>query len=444
MQFPTQSDIALANLGTPTENYGLRTALLSGEGYGDTSAMDIFIHGRDYSVAMPASPTANIKPDTGVFRRHYYLLADNIFDGTTWVGRTAFVSADRLKTFMGALVGYPFIQIKSSKPTLFRHLPEPFRSGPPVSGQPAGGVAWQYNDYRGGLQANSPTLRFDFHCSGADVLRGISEGGNADNSAAATWNTNTMSSIWKPSTPGTFNYPTEAYPVYEIMVTYERLPYDVMLRTDKCFGGEYSRFLLPQEDLSGRALQVQGSVVWNSDPTAYGNPTTGLMPNGKTVSSSEGQPKLLGDNMVTWQWIDVPWGAYNWGRLNPAAMATNNSPGIPLVFGQLNDSPFPGFGITGGEPNASPFVVFGKEVVLLRSVNRKPKGCFGGMPCWDLTFAFQASPATDGFGNWNRLLNLNGVFQRIKTNNAGQAPGTSDFYTDFATFDKLFQSAAFW
>ena len=455
MQFPTWSD-AQAGSGS-SENYGLRTALIGGEGYGDATATDIFIHGRDYSMKEPDSIGAQITPDAGILSRTYFLYADNTFSGNTWTGRTSFVSPDRLKTFCGACVGYPYVMYPNgiANRKLYRHLPEPFRSG-------SSGISWQYSDNRGSAQGSVPTspaygnqagntLRYDFHCTTITSIHGVAEHGQGYGSRTQ-WNPYTQSAIWSPSSPGTWSYPTEAYPIYEIAVNFERLPYEVMTQDDPAFYGEYSRFVLPQENANTRALQIRGVVSWNQTSGLYGQPTdtTKIQSSTPQITASEGVPILANDNLITWKWIDVPWNAFQWIGKNAAGQYN----GISVEFGKVNsldadgtNAPFP----PGVNTPYAPFTQYNSETMLFQTATRVQKPSFGGQSVWDITFYFNYSPGNDGMGYWNRLLNAYGVLQRIKTNsninNGNVYNSANDWSTIFmpdSNFQLLFMTPDYW
>lgn len=395
------------------EVYGLRTSLMTGEGYGDDSARDIFIHGRDYFLSMPSSPSHQTQTDVGQFTRTYRLWADNVFDGNDWTGRKTYVSAERQKRFEMSLLGYPYTVTVSpgGQTQLRRHLPEPLYSG-------IGGDAYTWIDTRGG----GSIQRYEFHATRIIASRGIAEKGQNPDQTPVTWNPNTQSAIWTPSSPGTFQYPDEGYQEIEYTVLFERLPYEVMKVTDDYFAGEYSRFLVPQEEGSGRGLQVYGGVQWDTDLAKYGQPISGNDVSG-TFATKEGAPKLVGEGVVTWRWMDVPLKAFNWA---------GTSGGIIGRWGQVNDAAF-------GATADAPFVQFGRECLLFQTAYRNPKPSITGEPLWDVVFCFRNSPAEDGYGYWNRVLNNKGYFQRYRP----AAGSLTDFYKT-SDFTLLFKSASYW
>ena len=505
-QFPTPSDALLAS--TNQETYGLRTQLIGGENYSDASAADIFIHGRDYGMGEPQSPGGGFRPDQSSITRTYYLFADNQFSGTTWVNRSSFVSPDRLKIFVSSLLGYPFCLYINGKRTLFRHIPEPFRSGPGTG--TAGGLSWTYYDVRGGglqlpnqttnvdsdgfpgsgFQGVEPTapsnafgnntyqqelelpyqpvLRYDLHATDILSIRGVVEGAQPDasgyNAANSVYNPTNRSAIWNPADPGTWNYPTEAYNFLEIVVKFERLPYECYTRNlpgtttpDPAYGGEYSRFLVKQENALARALQIRNVVNWfNGDGT--GQPPAEFRAS-NVVSSTEGFHILASDQMLSWQWLDVPYDAMLWGDVNsryvganpalPAGQAPYNLTGITNAFGAVNMATFP-------IPGYSPFTSYPAETLLFQTASRKARPSLGGMPVYDITFFFQYSPGNDGYGNWNRVINKFGYYQRVVCAQGinGGNPGTNipvypnaGVWTNggvMKNFDILFQGPDSW
>ncbi len=408
VQVPTNADL-------DSEQVGLRINLYSGET--DYSAPDIFLHGRDYYCPMPDSPRISAAADQSQFVRTYRLFADNNpYSGGNWVSRKAFVSSERLKLFCISLIGYPYIKTVSSKKELYRHLPEPFYGGSGTDGN-----AWTFTDNRTG----SDITRYEMRATKILNIHGIGPHGQNPTQTGNTWNPVTQSSIWTPGADSSFFLPDEAYSQYDITVLFERLPYLVCKRSDAAYQGEFSRFLLPQEEPLGRALQIRGGAQWDT-AAGYGQPGGGDQVTG-VFSTKEGAPRLIGENMITWKWLDVPLAAYNW-----ESWVTTTWKGIKSAFGKINDNDF-------GSYTLSPFMLFGKETLLLRTAGRMQKPSIIGTPLWDVTFYFQHSPASDGYGFWNRLLNNKGFFQRYKTANAG----SPNWYFS-ETFTKLFQSKDYW
>src|SRR6202041_1415526 len=386
MQFPTPSD-GIA------EQYGLPTVELADD------PQNTFIHGKDYAIILPQQFGGQIRPDAGT-RMRLYILMPALADGG---GRVEYVDADRQKSFEGQLLGYPYPQNVADVYQLWRHLPEPYRTGPD-------GTSYQWADLRGG---GSPILRYDYHATEIMSITGLGERGQAGLiTNPSTWTPELMTSIWSSENPTEFDYPYEGFEALLYAVRFERVPYEVMFRTDDSYGGEFSRFMLPQDDPAGRALQIKtGDVVWNTTAGQYGQPA--VLPGG-LVSATEGAPKLTGDNHVTWKWLDVPLWCYNWNRIQ-AYFGTVNQ----LVDGA--NSTFPAANTT------APFIIWNSEVLLARSAGRMQKPNIAGTPVWDITFSWQASPANDQLGNWNRLLNTNGVFQRYQLAKGMPFYATSDF-----------------
>ncbi len=395
MQFPTAKDLV-------AEQYGLVTTL-DGAGGDD----DVFIHGRDYGILMPQNFGGQIRTDAGMKTRAFLLMPELSTEDT----RAPFVTANRQKLFEGSLLGYPYPNTVMTPPPgggdvpytntqLWRHLPEPYRTGD-------AGTAYQFNDTRSG----STIRRYDLHASQIVSIYGIGEAGQAVVDNPSTWTPQNMTAIYDVSSPANWDYPYEKWKMIVYVVAFTKLPYDVMFRNDPAYGGEFSRFLLPQEDPVGRALQIKAADVrWNTDLTLYGQPAASPPAIDGLVSPTEGTPRLTGDNNLSWKWLDVPYGVYNWNL-------------IQSYFGTVNytnpenvNQPFP-LSVT-----QSPFIIWNSEVLLLRSAHRYQKPNIGGQPVFDIVFCFQASPAPDLKGNWNRLLNTNGVFQRIYA-------GTNTFYT---------------
>ncbi len=402
MHFPTRNDLV-------AEGYGLLTSVPMG----GTDTGDIFIHGRDYAVLQPQSPGANLKPDGGMKVRHFLLMPKLNTDDT----REAYISADRQKLFEGSLLGYPYANTVMAPPPggggvpysntqLWRHLPEPYRTG-------SDGTAYTFNDTRSG----STIERFELHATEISAQYGIGEGGQVSVSNPSTWTPDNMTAIYDINNPTSWDYPYEKWKLMVYVVTFTRLPYDVMLRSDPAYGGEFSRFLQPQEDPVGRFIQIRSaSVSWNTDLTLYGQPANADKSTGP-ISSTEGLPRLTGDNNLSWKWLDVPSGVYDWNRIQSYFGTVNftNPPNVNQTF------PL--------SATQSPFIAWNSEVLLFRSAHRFLKPNIGGMPVYDMVFCFQASPGTPRVlgdvttceGNWNRLLNPKGVFQRLYA-------GTNDFY----------------
>jgi hypothetical protein len=424
--FPTSADEAASS---GTEVYGLRTALLSGENYGSSTAADIFIHGRDYQCKMAESPEEKDAPDNGQFVRVYRLWADNIFDGSTWTGRQNWVSANRLYLFRASLLGYPYILAtgESDTPYLYRHLPEPFRVGNGASN----GIAEQWLDTRDG---GDGVARFKFHASQIISIRGIAPEAQSPGTSVQ-WNSNTKSAQWTPSSPGSWAYPDEAYVEYEITVLFERLPYEVMLKTDADFLGEFSRFVIYQEDPIGRALQVRGGAQWITSsgygqPSAFGPGNPGV--DATAFAPQEGVPINIGENCLTWRWVDVPPGAVAWDVYADVS-GTYNTVGLKAQFGTVNSTNF-------CSPSYSPYRLYTQESLLFRTAARSTnKPSVIGLPVNDYTLCFEHSPAPDGFGYWNRLLNPNGVFQRW-----GFGAGGSVVPYKLFNFNDIFLNYANW
>jgi hypothetical protein len=436
--FPTAADIAGATDATNGEVYGLRTTLMSGES--NYNAPDIFIHGRDYDIAMPASPQMASSPDQSQYVRVYRLRADNIFSGSTMIKRAPWCSAERLYLFMASLLGYPYMATDTSRNlSMFRHLPEPYYAGSQNRG-PAGANTWAGNagqaytwvDTRDG---GSGVLRYSLHASRVISVRGVAPGGESPVTVGATWDANIQSCIWTPSNPSVFAPPDEAYPQYEVTVLFERLPYMVMKWTDPDYLGEFSRFVIYQEDPVGRALQVRAGVKWDSSATGYGQPGTSGLPGtpvSGTISAQEGAPVYIGENNLTWRWVDVHPQGVNWNSYKTftGPPMTNRAYGVCAYFGVINSIDF-------CTQATSPYRLYTKESLLFRSAGRSTdKPCCIGVPLNDYTLFYEQAPSPDGFGYWNRLLNKNGQFQRYLT-------GTTNFYRTI-DFKFLFSSPAYW
>jgi hypothetical protein len=197
----------------------------------------------------------------------------------------------------------------------------------------------------------------------------------------------------------------EVYKRLKFHVLFQRVNFELLLATDKAYGGEWSRYVAYQDEPSGRFIQVFGGVLWDTEYT--GNPTNvahwgqpaaanGVGAQGEVrdaLAYEEGLPRLIGENTWLWKWIDVPMQAYNWPR-------------ILSMLGTVNNATFP------PKVTQAPFYNAGQETLLLRSAGRQQKNNSAGVPLWDITFCWQFSGADDGYGYWNRLLNNRGYFQR--------------------------------
>lgn len=413
---PTAADLnALVN----GEIYGLRQALQTGET--NWEAADLFLHGRDFFCPMPDSFQFSGSADQQAFTRVYRLMADNVFDvDSNWTGRTAFVSPERLRLFQASLLGYPYtMNGGDGKLQLFRHLPEPFRAG-------TGGLAWTFLDTRTG----GSIQRFEFHASKIVRVWGEVPGAQGGGTPI-TWNPTTQSAIWDPNNPGTFNDPNEGYESIHLEVMFERLPYNVMQKVknggsaDAAYAGEYSRFVIYPEKASARALQIRAGVQWDT-ADGQGQPASGNRVSG-TFSSLEGAPKLVGENTITWKWIDVPELGANWA--NPTGSGAIEQAGLKAYFGYVNDSNF-------GDSTHLPIVFWNEQSVLFRTCERSEQkpSCIG-FPVYDYTFVFQHAPANDGLGYWNRLLNPNGYYQRYQSTLGGNWYNLANIPTLFKTKD---------
>jgi hypothetical protein len=374
--YPTPADLA-------AEQYGLKNVF----NHVDAGLSD----GGDYYCPEPASPRFSISPDQGQFVRVYRLLPQP--------RSIDFVSADRLDLFCCSLIGYPYM--KGTE--LWRHRPEPFLAG-------NDGNTYTYLDTRGSLTGSSSqgTTRYRYHASRILQVVGVGpRGQNPDTQVIA---------------------PNEAYGQYDITVLFEQLPYDVMRRADSMYTEEYSRFLIAQDEGNGRALQTRGGVKWdNSD--GDGQPAAGNRVDGD-FATTEGFPVLVGENMLTWKWVDVPLLAYNWcgGGVNAFGQAN----WVTKWYGCVNSADF-------GALSKSPFVYYKSETLLFRTAHRIPKRCITGQQIWDIVFYFQHSPARDGFGYWNRLLNNKGFMQRYRAKS-----GQPIYTATSRDFKNLFRSPSAW
>jgi hypothetical protein len=402
----------------------------------------VFIHGRDYTVLQPESYTGSWAADQSSYVRVYQLLPRVVYSSsgqpsTYPVGHPKAGQAqredrvDKLREvcFAQELLGYPFLDLSEGGSILRRKLPEPLRW--------ASGGNWEWQDSRGynaggsvtGSAAASPggklvSLRYESRPThwATKIIRvqGLGERGQ---------NPDLGTSVWPISPQGV--RAEETYAAVNFHVLFEFVgTYDLMLRSDPFYGGEYSRFTLWQDEPRGRFIQVRGGVTWDTDTTHYGQPAQNNMVSGTTFASKEGQPRLQGENQIVVKWLDVPDGAYNWPR-------------IQSMFGSVNslDWPYPlGKSVPGADnrplkfPTPSPFSSSGKETLLFQTAGRLRKPGIMG-PLWDISFHFIYSPADDGFGAWNRLLSTKAYWQRygIPVGAAGAGLGTGIFYrlTDF-------------
>lgn len=415
--FPTAADQA-ANGGT--EVYGLRTTLVAADG-GSYAAPDLFLHGRDYYCPMPASPNMTSGQDNAQFVRVYRLRADNVYSGSTWTGRTAWCSAERLMLFQASLVGYPYVLSVGGTPTLFRHLPEPFLGGnSSLGGNP--GMAYVWIDTRTG----SSIYRYWMHASRVVSVRGIGNEGQSPTGSAVPWTPNTQSILFAAGTEAAIIPPDEAYPEYEVSVMFERLPYNVMLQTDAAFAGEFSRFVIYQEEPQGRALQTRLGTAWDTN-AGYGQPASPLS---GAVSVTEGVPIFIGQNNIIWKWVDVPYGGIFWDGTYTVS-GINYTWGVTAQFGKINDTDF-------CTTTTAPFRKYTKESLLFRTAFRSPDkpSCIGA-PLNDYTFYLEHAPGFDGAGYWNRLINKSLALQRYVATGA-TAPDNNYYKT--MNFVNLFKT----
>lgn len=440
-----------------------------------------FIHGRDYYVkALPESYAGMWRPDQSSYIRIYCLQPDNKWGtpsgsgSATWAGRRPYVSKMREWLFASQLLGYPYVDTTNAGATaLVRNLPQPLdwgfnlSGGNPTYSGPTGNSA--YNpanwviDSRGNKATNgyigaSPTFasgggystgwtyqdqrsttsvqRFTHWASEIVKVEGI--GGQAQNP-----DTDQLWTEARPSSAGV--PPDEVYTEVRFYVRFEKLPYEVLFANgpyyasspsqDPAYGGEFSRYVLYTEEAQSKYVQIRGGAVWDTDTSHWGNAgqpgqtNNGIITtaNQTAFAAKEGLPILVGENMLTWIWVDVPLRAYNWSR-------------IQSYFGSINNAQFPPAGsaispVNNSNPNYAPFVktsyapfyAFGQETCMLRSASRKPKNNIFGEPLWDITFYFQYSPTYDGYGYWNRLLNTNMTFQRYMAKNSKNFFTAQDF-----------------
>lgn len=445
---PTAADLAAGGTSGTGEVYGLRHTLLPIDAGDYYKNPDLFIHGRDYFVLMPSSPNMVQATDNAAFTRVYLLMADNVDPSTVSpappagaITREKWVSAARLRLFMASLLGYPYVTTGSGTGPfagfneLFRHLPEPYYAGATSTD---GGVSNAGNDFTWiDTRGEGRISRFELHATKIMSVQGIGEEGQSPGSVATikaggwpqpTWTPANESVAWNPAFPSFFLMPDEGYKAYVITVQFARLPYEVMKKTDSSFGGEFSRFTLYQEESSSRALQIYAGVKWDTNLSNFGQPASTPPGVSGTFSSKEGVPKLIGENMLTWRWLDLPISAYNWNSFK-----TDHWTGIQQWFGRINDSDS-----FGSDPlTTAPFIVYGRQCLLLRTASRIQKTSPIGQPLWDVTLFFNCSPATDGLGYWNRLLNPNGVFQRYIAANGDKFYSENDFTV-------LFRSPEYW
>lgn len=432
-----------------------------------------FIHGRDYQIkSLPESYHGSHGPDGSAYFRVYELFPDNKFVGSQWAGRYSYVSKAREWLFAAELLGYPVMDNTSGSPVLCRNLPQPLDWGfnltgtttlaysgltvPPqysgwttdsggglvVNGKPPsyadGGGAytgWTWQDTRGITNVRRPKM----WATRIVKVEGVGGVGQNPDSIGNMW-TVPLNSAGIPIGPIVMPNgipPDECYGRVRFTVLFEQPAYEVMFSNgpyfaaapgaDIAFGGEYSRYVYYGEEPASKYVQIRGGATWDPDGSHYGQPTTLL--SGTPFAAKEGLPIILGENMVTWKWIDVPLAAYNWGK-------------IQGMFGKVNSSQFPPqlgspSTVTNPRTSAAPFYAWGPEVALFRSAGRTPKNNVYGPPLWDITFYFHISPAPDMKGYWNRLLNQNCDLQRYFSSGESSTPGVNFFKQ--ADFTTLFQ-----
>lgn len=204
----------------------------------------------------------------------------------------------------------------------------------------------------------------------------------------------------------------ESYERLRITAVFTKPNYMQMLKSDIAFGGEFSRNCLWQDEASGKVVQARGGANWVTID-GYGQPTSEKRVDGATFAATEGFPLQIPNGTIICKWLDVPIAAWNYKR-------------IIGTFGHVNQFAFP------LDNHVSPFINFATETLVLRAMSRMEKVSEAGIPVYDLTFVFDHRPATDGFGQWNRVINPLGALQRF----LNQASG--DYYYPAADYAKLF------